>query len=325
MSISTIIPARLLLTTGLFWSLSANAIALPDNPDSRNIAHPLEGKVENDFVPHSIFSSEKSYSTYSTSDLPVAELEKTAQSMLTEHKLEQAKQALVAITAKSLDNQKAFADLGEVALKTGKPEDALPFLCIAHNLNIKDEKCLAEISLAEILIKSRHPSYHVADYFRAQSDVRSIVNEGVRLWGTGCAEQAAYLFKYATSIDPNNINAYFDLGVISEWKGDLPQAASYYDKASSLLHALKPSVAQPAKQGGLFAHAVTTDQVMNLSGAEDSSDLAADIAKAQNDVREKMAGTAKLASNPAFSLTAKSDIDTCDRCRIVRDKIMGPN
>lgn len=322
---STNIHTQLLLFTALAWSLCSSAMALPSDGSERSGVKPsLQGTIKNDFVQRNLFAGQETDSIDLGSGVSTDDLQKMAQSSLAQHQLEQAKQILATIIERSPYNQSAFAKLGEISLKTGKPEDALPFLCIAHNLDTHDKKCLAEISLAEILIKSRHPSYHIADYFRNQSDVRSIVNQGVRLWGMGCPEQAAYLFKYAASIDPSNINAYFDLGVISEWKGDLPQALSYYEKSSSLIRDLSPSVATGSKSR-IGAYIVNGRRVRDLSGAEDSFDLSADIARAEDEVRKKISGNGASASSPTFSLTVRSDIDTCDRCRIVRNKKMGPN
>jgi tetratricopeptide (TPR) repeat protein len=173
-------------------------------------------------------------------------LQKRAQEFIAGRQFEKAKQSLSALIERSPDNQPAFVKFGEILLKTGHPQDALTFLSIAQALKSDDPRCTKDITLAEGLLSSRPRNFGISNLESFPSllndklsssfsgNAASIVEKGVRLWTLGCPEQAAYLFKYATKCDHTSAVAYFDLGLYYECKGDLQQALSCYEQASSM-------------------------------------------------------------------------------------------
>jgi len=272
------------------------------------------------------------------------------------HNIAEARQTLNHVVNRNINDADAFALLGDIAFRSGNLPDALRNYWIARNLQPTNLSFQGRVSATEELVKSRVSSYHICNYYPAAHDVRSIVNEGVRMWGVGSPDQAVLLFQHALKMDPTNINAYYNLGAISEWQGNLTQAMTYYLHAGNLLDrqkaypwmgAMGQPTTDPTKRlvsglaRGLLGSAgirlpvpgMTPSSIPQvrgnayLSGGEDSTDLHSEIPQAIFDVRERMEAHVARSSVPIFSVTNPnaSHTDTCDRCRILRSKTMGPD
>ncbi len=302
--------------------------------------HPLQGVIESEAIRDGAGASDKlgilDSSVQGVSNEPnVGEIGNSqsadllfskAQEFIAKNQLEPAKQILSDIAERNVDNEKAFAKLGEISLKSAKPEDALPYLWIARDLEPNDEKSKSELAMAENLLRSRVRHYHIYNCFPAKGDVRALLNEGVRLWAIGCPDQAAYLFKYVTKKDPANISAFFDLGAVAEWNGNLPQALDYYKQADLLIASRQIAKADHEKKKSLFGHLFKVPEVSRaLWGYANISELSSELAKAEAEVQQRIVLGADKTKTPVFDLKARGAVaHTCARCEIVRGRKMDP-
>ena len=67
-----------------------------------------------------------------------------------------------------------------------------------------------------------------AEDVEISSDAKLIYNEGVNLYKLGEYDRAMEAFKKATIVDPNYIDAYFNLGYILEQAGRYPEALTVF-------------------------------------------------------------------------------------------------
>jgi tetratricopeptide (TPR) repeat protein len=322
------------------------AFSLDNSSQAKANQTPLQGKIESDFTLNGnsgadrrgVFDT-KSGATAVNGEAPMLDaanlppntvLLKKAEELIEQGRFGQAKQTLAIVTERDVTNQEAFAKMGEISLKTGKPEDALPYLWIARDLEPNDAKSNAELAKAENVLKNRFAGYHVYNCFPAKGDVRSLLNEGVRLWSIGCPNEAAYLFKYVTKVHPDNVSAYFDLGVVEEWRGDLKRALYDYKQAESLLAlrmtAQENSKTDPEKKKSLFGHLFKMPTgSRTLWGYENTSELSSEVARAEAEVNQRITFGKEEVQKPIFELKAIcAPTYTCPRCEIVRGKRMQP-
>ncbi len=61
---------------------------------------------------------------------------------------------------------------------------------------------------------------------------KSILVKAVEKYSSGNVAEAAVLFQKVLAVDPNNGDAHYNLGAISEQQGNLPEALSHYQAAS---------------------------------------------------------------------------------------------
>ncbi len=68
-------------------------------------------------------------------------------------------------------------------------------------------------------------------------DIDKLFEQAQTKYQSGKLLEAKEIFTKIVAVQPENADAYFNLGAIAEWQGNLPEAAKYYNKA----HALKPN------------------------------------------------------------------------------------
>ncbi|MBY0357526.1 MAG: tetratricopeptide repeat protein [Candidatus Obscuribacterales bacterium] len=81
-------------------------------------------------------------------------------------------------------------------------------------------------------IEERRGLGHLAAYYPVGPYKNNfLLSQGVRLYAVGDRRNAERLFKAAAELQPNNPDAYYDLGVVFEDRKELRQAAKYYKRA----------------------------------------------------------------------------------------------
>ncbi|MBY0545891.1 MAG: tetratricopeptide repeat protein [Candidatus Obscuribacterales bacterium] len=67
-----------------------------------------------------------------------------------------------------------------------------------------------------------------------EENAQDVLKQASAAYQNGRFEQAERLFKKALSLDPKSVDAYYNLGVLSESRGDLKGALEAYRKASAI-------------------------------------------------------------------------------------------
>lgn len=242
-------------------------------------------------------------------------------------------------------NAAAFFQLGQVSSNKGDIVSALMYFRIAYNLQPENAEYKSAVNYSEQQIKSHiNTEYHINNYYQGQGDLSSLLNQGVRFWSIGAFDQAKLLFQRVVTVDPNNINGWFNLGVTEERQGNLKDALSAYHRALSLDQSpgseqfLGPPPPPHASMFQLFANSMKPRHMLSstLDSGEDrqytvGSQLYAAIAQVSEKIANPQAVVQKVGwpvagvTQPQYYYQYQgSQLDTCDRCRIVRSQKMNP-
>jgi tetratricopeptide (TPR) repeat protein/outer membrane biosynthesis protein TonB len=260
-------------------------------------------------------------------------------------------------------NDMAFYQMGNIAARHGDIVDALRNYRIAFNMHPENEAYKQAVDVMERDIRTRiAPNYHICNYYPRQNDLCSLINQGVRFWGINAVAEAKLLFERVVSLDPNNIDGWFDLGIAEERQGNFRQALVNYRRALSLYQtpgsenllgpeqrpqfdAMLPQVYKPFPP--MLSSVVT-------SGEDKQYELGAQLLEAIAEVSKKAehqkVGVGDVTDPPKNSKVVGAgkffvklgegaigtylygtahrqlpgQVDTCDRCQIVRTRMMNP-
>lgn len=105
------------------------------------------------------------------------------------------------------------------------------------------------------------------------------MKEGMKLTQEHNWDEAARLFQEVIGKDPNNVNAYYDLGAIAENKGDFKDAINWYEAAHGLSpndRSIKDAIAsvQKSQEAMAYGSLTSTPSVPAESMAPENPDLA---------------------------------------------------
>ncbi|HEY9717120.1 MAG TPA: tetratricopeptide repeat protein, partial [Trichormus sp.] len=205
-------------------------------------------------------------------------------------------------------------------------------------------------------------NYHICNYYPRQNDLCSLINQGVRFWGINAVAEAKLLFERVVSLDPNNIDGWFDLGITEERQGNFRQAVQDYRRALSLYQspgaenllgpehpqfdAMLPQVYKPFPP--MLSSVVTSGEDKQYELGTQLLQAIAEVSKKAEHQKvgvgevtdpsksNKVVGAGKffvklgegaigtyLYGTPHRQLPG-GEVDTCDRCQIVRTRMMNP-
>ncbi|HEY9713292.1 MAG TPA: tetratricopeptide repeat protein, partial [Chroococcales cyanobacterium] len=269
--------------------------------------------------------------------------------------LDEADRLFFTIADKNPMNDAAFFNLGQIAARRGQIVDALRNFRIAFNL--RPDNRIYQEAVADMenrICQQINGKYHVCNYYPAMNDLSSLLNQGVRFWAIGYPEEAKSLFDRVIRLDPNNIDGYYDRAVVEENEHQYKLALQDYSHAAYLLN--HPGMER--LQGDVTAYFAAMPEATKppppllssvITSAEDKQfDLRLEINQAISQLSsmpttEKKKGTlsklghivttvggdmSALMLNPSASrssLVTPNNVDTCDRCQILRGGTMGPN
>jgi Flp pilus assembly protein TadD len=233
---------------------------------------------------------------------------------------------------------------GVVAEQNGDLAGALENFVVSVNNDPTNKESQNALHKVELKFKRKYPAFHAySSYFTGKKDARLLLNYGVRLYSISCFRQAENLFNRAATLDPNNPNAYFNLGVIYEHDGQLSKALAQYQKSLALfkLHGadLASSVSTQAQdsRGKTLKGAVVklNRERRRFSGMEDPTNGPQLAQAAVDSVLLQLKGQpSSIPKWPTLGVTqppggrpkaASRHVDTCDHCLILRDVEMWPN
>ncbi len=241
-------------------------------------------------------------------------------------------------------NTDPYFQKGVVAEQNGDLAGALENFVVSVNNDPTNKESQNALHKVELKFKRKYPAFHAySSYFTGKNDARLLLNYGVRLYSISCFRQAENLFNRAATLDPDNPNAYFNLGVIYEHDGQLSKALAQYQKSLALfkLHGadLASSVSTQAQDSrGKTLKGVVVKlnrERRRFSGMEDPTNGPQLAQAAVDSVVLQLKGqpsnipkwpTLGVAQPPGGRPKAASrHVDTCDHCLILRDVEMWPN
>jgi tetratricopeptide (TPR) repeat protein len=234
-----------------------------------------------------------------------------------------AKQALEQLTRQDYRNAGAYYALGNIALKNGDFAGALKNFYFAHFVQPSDPQYKIAVSECEQLInKKLNPHYHNYNLFPDKGDIHAVVNQGVRFWALGKPEEAKECFEYVLRIQAHNADAFYNLGVIADCKGDLPQALDFYKRsqyyAGAQINELK------LFPGG---NPISTlfGGIVHMAPAASLQELQATFDDANQAVAELKIRIATPGGNAPLLIVSEGTFPVCPVCRIYRKKRMYPD
>jgi len=206
------------------------------------------------------------------------------------------------------------------------------------------------------------PHYHICNYYPRQNDLCSLINQGVRFWGINAVDQSKLLFERVINLDPNNIDGWYDLGAVEERQGHFKQALENYRRAlylyqtpgaerllspkeQPMFNPLLPQAYKPFPP--MLSSVVTSGEDKQFDLGQQLFEAVAEVSKKAehehgnknsnaadpNNKNSKVAGAGKFVVKLGVGLIGPAllgpprrqfagQIDTCDRCQIVRVRIM---
>ncbi len=179
-----------------------------------------------------------------------------------------------------------------------------------RNMEIRRQLDLVEKELSA-KVSANGGRWHVVEYFGPSlwhndvPDSRYLLNGGVRLYGIGDLDNARRLFEQTLRDDPNNPDAYFNLGALCENAGKNNEARAFYLKAR--LYGLDSKATRTNVNADIAASTVGKMPVFYEGGLHE-------------EVKKRM----YLLTRSLKSTTYTKE-GTCSLCRIVRGVIMSGN
>jgi tetratricopeptide (TPR) repeat protein len=233
-----------------------------------------------------------------------------------------AKQALEQLTRQDYRNARAYYALGSIALKNEDYAEALKNFFFAHFVQPSDPQYKIAVTQCEQLInKKLNPHYHNYNLFPNKGDIHAVVNQGVRFWALGKTDEAQSCFEQALRIQPHNADAFYNLGAMADYKGDLPRALDFYKRsqyhASTQMNEL--SILQSGSPlttllGGII-HTSPNTSLQELQGTFD------DANQAIADIKLRI----EKGNNVPLVFVGEAQFPVCPTCRILRQKKMYPD
>jgi tetratricopeptide (TPR) repeat protein len=277
---------------------------------------------------------------------PIRDVMNQASQAMSSRDFAEASRLYASVAERDPYNDAAFFQLGQVAASKGDIVNALMYFRIAFNLQPQNTEYKGAVNYFEQQIKMHiSTEYHICNYYRWQGDLSSLLNQGVRFWGINAIDQSKLLFQRVVSLDPNNIDGWFDLGVTEERQGNLKEALADYHRALSLYQTpgseqlLGPPPPQHASMFQLFANSLKPRRMLSStvdSGEDRQFNAGSQLYAAIAQVSEKLANPQAVVQQVGWPVAGVkqpqyyyqyqgSYIDTCDRCRIVRSQKMNPS
>jgi tetratricopeptide (TPR) repeat protein len=233
-----------------------------------------------------------------------------------------AKHALEQLTQQDYRNARAYYGLGSIALKNEDYAEALKNFFFAHFVQPSDPQYKIAVTQCEQLInKKLNPHYHNYNLFPNKGDIHAVVNQGVRFWALGKTDEAQACFEQALRIQPHNADAFYNLGAMADYKGDLPRALDFYKRsqyhASAQMNEL--SILQSGSPlstllGGIIRTSPNTS-LQELRGTFD------DANQAIADIKLRI----EKGNNVPLVFVGEAQFPVCPTCRILRQKKMYPD